>query len=465
MSDMADEGRLGAEIAAEIKRIGTEGQLALKNLQDSFQKDLHDARQLAEAGKKAAVDSKEYTDASVKAALESALAKHEALEAALKKRMDDDHEAVMTAFNRRMSLSGVGGGTDNEAKAIQQAIQFKQHRAAIRGELRPNDDWSATDEEAAEVANYAKTFARAYLRKNEKNLTGDEFKALTTGSDPDGGYMVTPAMSSRIISTIRETSPIRQIASVEQIGTDRLEIPVDDDEAGMGWVGEEETRVETTTPRLGTMTILVAEQYAKPKVTQRLLEDAAMDLEGWLARKVADKFARTEATAFVTGDGVKKPRGLLTYAAGTGRGFVTQVVSGNATALTDTALVTLPFQIKEPYLGNARFLMKRSTLAAIALFKDLNGQYLWAPGLREGVGMQLVGYPITFADDMPAVAAGSLSVAFGDFRAAYTIVDRLGITTLRDPYSSKPFVEFYSRRRVGGDVVDSSAYVLLKTSV
>ena len=458
MSDLTNDSEVAAQVSAEIKRIGDDTQSKLRELHDSFRRDL-------EAARKAAAEGKEYTDATVAAHAELAVTKYEALELALKKRIEDQGDEFMTALNRRLNLAGPIGDPAAAADAVKHAVDFKMHKAAIRGELRPNDDFSANEEEAKEVADYRRAFSRSYLRKNEKQLTNEEFKALTTGSDPDGGYLVPPVISNRIITKVWETSPMRQLATVEQIGTDRMEIPLDDDEAGMGWVGEEETRPETTTPRLGTQTIMLHEQYAKPKVTQRLLEDAAVNLESWLGNKVADKFARTEASAFINGDGVKKPVGILSYPAGTGRLRIRQVVSGNATALTPDALVGLPFQLQEPFLGGSRFLMKRSALAAVALFKDQQNNYLWSEGLRGATGMTLVGYPVSFADDMPAVAAGSLSVAFGNFSEAYLIVDRLGITTLRDPYSSKPFVEFYSRRRVGGDVINFDAYILLKTSL
>jgi len=462
MSDMADDGRLGTEIAAEIKRIGTETQGQLRNLQDSFQRDLAEARRMAEEGKKAAGENKEYVDASVKAALDSAIAKFEAYEEASKKRLQETSDEFLVALNRRVSLTG--GAPQDNAKARAEATEFKRVRASIRGEAKPGDDFTANDDELKELADYSRAFRYCLLRKDEKRWTGDEAKALTTGEDPGAGWLVPPAMLGRTIQKIYETSPLRQLATVIQIGTDRLEYPIDDNEAGAGWVGEEESRAETSTPTIATGTILVHEQYAKPKITQRLLDDAATDIEGWLANKVADKFARMEATSFITGSGLKRPRGILTYPAGTGRGLVKQVTTGNASALTADSLVTLPFQILENFQGNARFLMKRATLATIALFKDTTNQYLFAPGLREGVGMTLVGYPISFADDMPAVAANSLSIAFGDFREAYLVVDRLGVVMLRDPYSSKPFVEFYSRRRVGGDVINSDAIVLLKTA-
>lgn len=456
MSDLSEDKKVADAISTELKRIGSETQTQIKALEDSFQRDLKAARDFANEGR-------EYTDASVKAALDSAVAKFEALEKATSKKLDEQADEFKTVLNRRFSLAS--GSPENEAKARAEATEFKRVRASVRGEGKPGDDFTATDDELKEMAEYSRAFRYALLRKDEKRFTSDELKALTTGEDPSVGWLVPPATLNRTIKRIYETSPMRQLATVIQIGTDRLEYPIDDNEAGAGWVGEEESRPETTTPTVATGTILVNEQYANPKITQRLLDDAATDVEGWLADKIADKMARMEATAHISGNGVKKPRGILSYPAGTGRGFVKQVATGNATALTPDSLITLPFQLQEAYQGNARFLMKRSTLAAIALFKDSTNNYIFAPGLREGVGMTLVGAGISFADDMPAVAAGSLSIAYGDFREAYLIVDRLGIVMMRDPYTSKPFVSFYSRRRTGADVVNVDAYVLLKTSV
>lgn len=459
MSDMSERPDVAEEVGKEIKKFGDD----FKKLNDSFRRDLEEARTKFEELKTGQNETKTYIDAQIAALTQSAVAKYDALETKFSSKIDETADDLKTALNRRYAAHGLGGDAD-AAKARAQAVEFKRSRAAVRNEVRPGQGFEVNDDELAEFKAYEQAYANAWMRRDEKRWSGDEFKALTTGSDPDGGYLVPPVLSNRIITRIWETSPMRSLATVETIGTDRMEIPIDDDEVGMGWVGEEEARPETTTPVLRTQTIILSEQYAKPKVTQRLLEDAAIDLEGWLARKISDKFARTEATAFVTGNGVKRPRGILSYPAGTGRGMIRQVVSGNATALTADALVALPFQVQEAFLGNARFLMKRSTLAGVALFKDQNGQYLWSDGLRGATGMTLVGYPVSFADDMPVVAANSLSVAFGDFREAYLILDRLGITTLRDPYSSKPFVEFYSRRRVGADVVNFDSYVLLKTS-
>lgn len=204
------------------------------------------------------------------------------------------------------------------------------------------------------------------------------------------------------------------------------------------------------------------EIYAKPKATQKILEDAGINVEAWLANKIADRFARVEATGFVAGDGVNKPRGILVYLSGAGRLKIVRIKSGDAAKITADAIVSMPYSVKSDYLANANWLMKRSTVLAVMLLKDKQDQYLWRQGLTTGQPSTLCGYNVEMAEDMPIVAGGALPIAFGDFRRGYTVVDRLGITTLRDPYSSKPFVEFYSRKRVGGDVVDFDAYVLME---
>jgi HK97 family phage major capsid protein len=189
-----------------------------------------------------------------------------------------------------------------------------------------------------------------------------------------------------------------------------------------------------------------------------------MDIESWLAGKVGEKFGRKEATAFTTGDGVKKPRGLLSYPHGTMRGYIEQIATGSATTVTADAIVKMPFMLKAAYTANATWLMSRHTLAQIALLKDTTNQYLWRMGLENGRPSTLVGYPVRTGEDMPQIASGALVYAFGDFRRAYTVVRRLGVSMLRDPYTGTPFVRFYFRQRVGGDVVNFEAVKLGKIS-
>ena len=308
-----------------------------------------------------------------------------------------------------------------------------------------------------------KAAMRGYLRKgDESGLARIEQKALSVGTDPEGGYLVTPEMSATIVQTVFETSPIRAIAGIEAISSDSLELLVDKDEAAVGWVAETEARADTATPDLAKVIIAVHEIYAEPRATQKLIDDSSIDIETWLAAKVAEKFSRTEATAFVNGTGVGQPRGFLTYPAGTSWEEIEQIVSGDSGKVTADGLMDLQHSLKESYGANATWLASRLVVRDIRKLKDADNQYLWQPGLQMGGQDTLLGRPIHTASDLPAAAADSLSVAIGDFRAGYQIVDRIGIRVLRDPFTAKPYVKFYTTKRVGGDVVNFEAIKLQK---
>lgn len=315
-----------------------------------------------------------------------------------------------------------------------------------------------------------KSALRAYLRKNNAGNGVDEIKALSVGSDPDGGYTVTPDMSGRIGTLVRETSPMRQVANVITIGTDALEGIHDLNEATSGWVGETESRPETAAPKIGEYRIPVHEQYAEPRATQKLLDDSLFNIEEWLAGKIAERLSRMENEAFVSGNGVKKPRGFLTYAAGTpsaaGFNVIEQVLSGGngsfAASSPGDALISLVYALKSAYREKAVFMMKRSTLAEVRKLKDDNDNYIWQPDFQMKQGGTLLGFNVVEAEDMPDVASNSLSIAFGDFHAGYQIVDRQGIRILRDSFTAKPYVKFYTTKRVGGDVVNFEAIKLMK---
>jgi HK97 family phage major capsid protein len=296
--------------------------------------------------------------------------------------------------------------------------------------------------------------------------TGDEaeLKTLSVASDPDGGYLVIPEMSDEIVQKVFESSPVRQYASIQTISSDSFEIIHDLDEAGSGWVSEQGARPATSTPQFKKVIIPTHELYAFPFASQKILDDAFVNLESWIASKVADKFARDEATAFVNGDGNGKPRGFLTYAAGAGFQQIEQVAGGAASAIEADGLIDLVYALKSPYRIGAAFMMKRQTVAAVRKLKDQEDQYLWRPGIEAGQPSQLLGYPVVEAEDMPAVGTDSLSVAFGNFQQGYQIVDRFGIRVLRDPYTSKPLVGFYTTKRVGGDVKNFEAIKILKTA-
>lgn len=309
-----------------------------------------------------------------------------------------------------------------------------------------------------------------YLRKGDKALYGDEVKTMSVGVDPDGGYWVTPDVSGRIATKVFETSEIRSIASVQTIGTDALEGIEDTGEAGAGYAGEASTSGDTTTPQIGKWRIPVYWIDTEPKTTQQLLDDANVNVEQWLANKAAERFGRFENAEFCTG--ATKIRGFAggyATAADTGSvpwgtiGFIASGAAGDFAATTPSdKLFDLIGTVKNAYLNGARFVTRRSVITKIRKFKDGNNLYLWQPSLQVGQPEMLLGFPVTRAEDMPALAADSFSLAFGNFAAGYQIVDRAGVTVLRDNLTSKPYVKFYTRKRTGGGVVNFEAIKLMK---
>lgn len=304
---------------------------------------------------------------------------------------------------------------------------------------------------------------RNYLRKgSEGDLYNLQSKALSVASDPDGGYLVTPQLSANIIKTVFETSPIRQLASVENISSDSLEILEDKDQAAAGWTSESAPVTDTNTPQINKRSIAVHELYAQPKATQKLIDDASIDIEAWLAGKIADIFARMENNAFINGDGDGKPKGILSYNAGTNWGEIEQIASGVAGNVVADKLIDMFYKLKEPYATRASFMMSRTTVDVVRKLKDSSGQYLWCPGLALAAEDSLLGAPVYQSAYMPLPEANSLAIILADFKSAYQIVDRSGITVLRDPFTDKPFVKFYTTKRVGGDVVNFEAVKVMK---
>lgn len=295
---------------------------------------------------------------------------------------------------------------------------------------------------------------------------------MSVGSDPDGGYWVPSELSSSITKTIFDSSPIRQIARIVSIETDSFEEILDRDQVGASWVEETGARTETTTPEIGKINIPAREIYCSPRVTQKLLDDAKVDIAAWLSEKISDRFSRSEATAFVTGDGIGKPRGFLSYTTAATSdatrpwGTLEHVPSGASGAFASSnpgdALISLLFALKAGYRRGANWLMNSKTTAATRKLKDGQGNYLWQTSVIAGQPDLLLGYPVLAGEDMPDMAANSLSIAFGNFQRGYTVVDRHPMRMLRDPYTAKPHVLFYTYRRVGGDVVNFEAIKLLK---
>lgn len=358
--------------------------------------------------------------------------------------------------------SGMGGVSDPEDPRLKSAFEFYRVKA-----LANNKELDEKDVSAEEYAEYRKSLVR-YLRKDQQALSADQIKAMSLGSDPDGGYFATPEMSGRIIERVHETSPLRELAFIETISGPSLDVIVETQEAEAGWAGETESRGNTDGPKVGKKEIVAHEMFAQPLATQRLLDDAGLDIEAWIGRRVGEKMGRLEATAFVKGDGVNKPRGFTTYPDGTSFGQVRQVASGLATSLNMDSLLKLEEELKGDYRARARWGFNRHTAGILRRIRDASGasagtgQYLWQPSLQAGQPPELLGYAVSLMEDMPNVGAGALAVVLGDFQTGYTIVDKPGVRVLRDPYTSKPFVKFYTVRRVGGDVVDFDAIKLLR---
>ncbi|MFB2551008.1 phage major capsid protein [Ensifer soli] len=311
----------------------------------------------------------------------------------------------------------------------------------------------------------------SYIRKgDEQGLRALEQKAMSVGSSADGGYLVPPQTDGEIGRRLSVVSPIRALATVRQVSGTVLKKPFATTGFAAGWVAETGSRSQTTTPTLAEMSFPTMELYAMPAATPALLDDTALDIEAWIASEVDIAFAEQEGTAFVTGDGTNKPKGFLTYTAVAdgswswgNLGYVATGAAGafKASGPSDTLVETI-YALKAGHRQNAVFVMNRKTQGDIRKFKDADGNYLWQPPSGPGQPASLMGFPVTEAEDMPDVGANALSIAFGDFRSGYLVVDRAGVRVLRDPYSAKPYVLFYTTKRVGGGVQNFEAIKLIK---
>jgi HK97 family phage major capsid protein len=361
----------------------------------------------------------------------------------------------------KMQRAGLGG----EKGQLDAETETKAFNAIRRSYAEGK---SIADVSVEEYGQYKNAFF-SYVRKGKLEALSDvERKAMLAGDDANGGYLLPPSTIGRVVKKLFELSPIRQIAAVQAISTQALEGMYDNDESSYGWVAETGARTTTTTPTLGKYRLEAFEMYADPKATQTLLDDAAVDVEAWLADKVADKFARVEGAAFINGTGVGQPRGFATYTL-TATGDATrtwgQIEKVKTTANGDFAasnpadkIFDLVQAFKTAYLQNAQWVTTREVIAKVRKFKEATtNAYMWQPGLAKGTPDTLLGYPIVIAQDVPALGTGSASMWFGDWKEAYQIVDRQGVRTLRDPYTDKPYVHFYSTKRVGGGVLNYEA--------
>ena len=315
---------------------------------------------------------------------------------------------------------------------------------------------------------------RSYMRSGESSgLKALEEKALSSGSGPDGGYLVPQPAEREILQRMAAISPIRAIASVREISTAGFRKAFSASGPAAGWVAETDPRPQSASQQLSDMNFPAMELYAMPAATQTLLDDAAVDVEQWIASEIDTVFAEQESAAFVNGDGVSKPSGFLHYPQVNANtwswgsiGYVPTGVAGDFAASDPSDdLVDLVYAARAGYRQNGRFVMNRKTQAAVRKLKTSGGDYLWAPPAGAGQQATLMNFNVVESEDMPDIAADAPAIAFGDFQRGYLIVDRTGIRILRDPYSAKPYVLFYTTKRVGGGVQDFDAIKLLKFGV
>ncbi len=311
---------------------------------------------------------------------------------------------------------------------------------------------------------------QSYMRKGDVSRLEVKEDRLSEGTLTEGGYLVPVETEKRIDSLLASISPIRSLASVRQIAGQSLRLPIGRNGFASGWTAETGVRAETDVPDLTLVEFPAMELYAMPAATQSLLDDALVDVEEWVAGEVQYAFAAQESAAFVNGDGTNKPRGFLNYPkvadASWSWGNIGFVLSGGAGAFAASnpadALIALAYAPRQTYRQNASWVMNRATEAAVRKLKDTQGSYLWQPAVSAGQPATLLGYPVVEAEDMPDIAANAFSIGFGDFRRGYLIADRQGIRVLRDPYSNKPYVMFYTTKRVGGGVANFEAIKLMK---
>ena len=371
------------------------------------------------------------------------------------KRMDEIEIAA-----KRIGKLGSSGNNDQDRKLIEDYLTLEKSLAAAGQRKMSFGEMLQMEKEPnlEKLSQYKDAFYE-YLAIDEKAMSAESYKSLQVGIDVDGGYTVTPFMSNRVSSRMYETDPIRQLASVETIGTDAYEMFMDNDEAGAAWEGETVQNDNEDTPKMAKKRIPVHILATHPKMTQMLIDDSNINIESWLANKVAEKFSRTESAAFVTGNSIGQPTGFGTYPAWTTNGTyehgkIEQVDMGHATQFTTDGLIDVKYSMIEQHLMRGTWLTNRLNVRDIMKLKDGDGQYIWRPGITEGQPAMLLGLPFRMSTTVATAAASALAIYLADWKMSYLIVDRQGINVQRDPFTKKPFIEFYTRKRVGGDVIN-----------
>ncbi|CUJ89163.1 phage major capsid protein, HK97 family [Ruegeria denitrificans] len=390
---------------------------------------------------------------------------------------------VLMSKTETPALTGEGAPLVQEVKQAMAGFvnEFKGLKAEVKTKLQQTEERltmldrkstiAARPHLAASIeegAPHQKAFD-AYVRSGDDDgLRGldIESKSLSSAVNSDGGYLLDPQTAEIIKSVLKSTASIRSIASVVNVEANSFDVLVDHTDVGAGWADEASAATETATPSIDRISIALHELSALPKASQRLLDDSAFDVEGWLAGRIADKFARAEASAFISGDGVDKPKGILDHSKIDNDvwdwgniGYVPTGIDGGVDA---DSIVDVVYALGAQYRVNGTFVMNSKTAGLIRKLKDSDGRFLWSDGLAAGEPARLMGYPVLIAEDMPDAASDSFSIAFGDFQAGYTIAERPDLRVLRDPFSAKPHVLFYATKRVGGDVSDFAAIKLMK---
>ena len=383
----------------------------------------------------------------------------------------DANDERLSQIEARMSADAV---TSEKVDRINRAVDEAKARLDELTLKARRPQLSGGAEETAPHSREHKQAFEGYVRKGEaQGLSALEAKALSVSSNPDGGFLVPPEVETEIGRRLANLSPIRAISGVRQVSASLYKKPFNVTGFAAGWVGETAARPETASATLSELQFPTMELYAMPSATQSLLDDTAVNIEQWIAEEVQIAFAEQEGAAFVTGNGVNRPKGFLDYTKVADAswswgniGYLATGVAGNfAAASPSDRLIDLAYAIKAGHRQNASFVMNRKTQSAIRKFKDADGNYLWQPAIRPDGRASLMGFPIAESEAMPDIAADSFALAFGDFGQGYLIVDRIGVRVLRDPYSAKPYVLFYTTKRVGGGVQNFEAIKLMKFGV
>lgn len=352
------------------------------------------------------------------------------------------------------ALDELTTAVDDQAKIMAAA---KLGNGGVIGDLQADPDYTAA--------------FKAMMRKGDKS-PAEVVAAMSKGTDADGGYLAPIEWDSTIGEKLKLISPIRQNSRVITISVAGFKKYFSDRNVGSGWVGETAARPATTTPQIGVVDFTPGEIYANPPISQNLLDDAALDLESWLSGEVDTEFARQEGIAFISGDGVNKPYGILTYVTGAANaarhpyGAIGVTNSGNATSIPNgDVLIDFMYDLPSAFEANAKLYLNRSSLRTLRKLKDGQGNYLWQPSYVAGEPATLNAAPVVQVPDMPVIGAGNIPVLYGDMEATYLVFDRVGIRVLRDPYANKPFIHFYTTKRVGGGVHNPEPMKALKISV